>query len=1038
MNKYFYKKREGSERIIVFLLLTLLSFNVHSQSIAINGRVVDTNGEALIGVNVIEEGTINGTVTDFEGLFEISVSSVSSKLKLSYIGYESIEILVEGKNKFDITMVELSSHLDEVVVVGYGTMRKKDLTGSVASLNASGFGKEKNKNLEQILRGNIPGLNVGISTSAKGNTSMGIRGKRSLSANSSPLIVMDGVIYNGDLSDISPNDIETIDVLKDASSAAVYGAKSANGVIIVTTKSGKTDKPTIGFDLSVGTISLFRSADVYGPEEFINWRSDVLKSVNRTAPEFVFNNPSNLQNGQTLDDWLKYDNAQGDPQDIWLRRLGLSQIERDNYFKNQSTNWKDMVLGTGIQQSYNVNISGKTNMLNYYWSLGMDDNEGVVKYDEYQVYRSRIKLDAKITDFLRVGVNTLFSVKSEPGAAASWGMIDNLSPWGQPTNDDGTMKIYPTDDAVAAKHPLIDRSYTNKDYKYKSLDNILYAKLDLPFDINYEFRYSPRFTNNELFLHNSSEHPEYGKYGGKAIRNTSSSMSWQIDNIVTWQKNIKNKHNFNVTLLANAEKNQDWSQIMNGEQFVPSDILGWHNMGSATVRSISSEDTYATGDAYMGRLFYSYKSKYLFTGTVRRDGYSAFGMYNPRATFPSLALGWVFSEEKMMNDLNWLDFGKLRFSWGKTGNRSIGIYNALSTLSNGMITYVDDSGNVFQESYLNANRMGNRLLQWENTSSLNFGLDFSIFEQRVDGSLDLYSMNTSSLLVNRTLPSVTGYPSVTSNLGEINNKGIEFTLNTINVNNPNFTWSTSFNISYNKNTILSLYGDFENILDDKGNIIGKKEVNDVSNGWFIGKSIDEIWDFKILGVWQKGEESEAARYKLAPGDFKLADINNDGEFTNEDKVFQGYRTPPIRWSLRNSFTFKNNLDLSFLLYSNWNFKRGFSEAKHNPTMTLERFNSFVIPYWTPENPQNDFARLNSNMAGVGYEVWQDMSFVRLDNISIGYTFPEVVSDKLKLSDLRLSVSARNIALFTKKFVLWDSEYSGPTPSYVTFGLNFTL
>lgn len=1024
--------------MLSIILLLLASISMQSQNLTIRGKVIDISGEPLIGVNVVESETTNGTITDLEGSFELLMVSNSSKLKFTYIGYESMEIIIQGETNITITMTESSSQLDEVVVVGYGTMRKRDLTGSVSSLNSSRFEKEKNKNLEQILRGNIPGLNVGISTSAKGNTSIGIRGKRSLSANSSPLIVMDGVIYNGDLSDISPNDIETIDVLKDASSAAVYGAKSANGVIIVTTKSGKSEKPTIGFDLSVGTISLFRSADVYDPMSFIDWRSDVLKSVNRSAPGYVFENPKNLQSGHTLNDWLKYDNSQGDPQDIWLRRLGLSQIERDNYFDNQSTNWKNMVLGTGIQQSYNVNISGKTNMLNYYWSLGVDDNDGVVKYDEFQIFRSRIKLDAKITDFLSVGVNTLFSMKREPGAAANWGMIDNLSPWGQPTNPDGSMKIYPTDDAVAAKHPLIDRTYTYKDYTYKSLDNILYAKVKLPFQIEYELRYSPRFTNNELYLHNSSEHPEYGMFGGKAIRNTASSLLWQVDNILTWKRNINNIHDFNITLLANAEKNQNWSQIMNGEQFVPSDILGWHNMGSATVRTISSDDTYSTGDAYMGRLFYSYKSKYLFTGTIRRDGYSAFGMANPRATFPSLALAWVFTEEPLLNSAKWLDYGKLRFSWGKTGNRSIGIYSALSTLNNGMITYVDESGNVFQESYLNANRMGNRLLQWENTSSLNLGLDFSTLNQRIDGSIELYSMNTSSLLVNRTLPSVTGYTSVTSNLGKVNNKGIELTLNSVNISNPTFTWSTSFNISYNKNKIVNLYGDFESILDEKGNIIGKKEIDDISNGWFIGHAIDEIWDFNVLGVWQESEIEEASKYKLSPGDFKLADVNKDGKLTNEDKVFQGYRTPPVRWSIRNSFTFKNNFDLSFLIYSSWNYKREFDEAKHNPTMTLERFNSFVIPYWTPENPRNDFARLNSSMAGVSYKYWQDMSFIRLDNISVGYTLPENYSNKLKLSALRLSISARNVALFTKKFVLWDPEYSGPTPSYVTFGLNFSL
>lgn len=1043
MKNKFHGNFWGIPQFKTFLCILLNCFIsvpfIYSQDTeTIRGQVLDINGEPLIGVSILEIGTTNGTVTDINGDYEITVSSSNSILQFSYMGFEEQQIKVENKTVINVTMKESLLELEDVVVIGYGTMKKKDLTGAVASLNATKYEDEKNKNIEQILRGNVPGLNIGIATSAKGNSSILIRGRRSLSASSTPLIVLDGVIYNGDLTDINPNDIESIDILKDASSAAVYGAKSANGVVIINTKIGKTEKPIIGFDMGLGTTTLFHSAEVYGPHEFINWRSDVLKSTNRSSPAYVFEDPEKLPDNVSLDDWIAFDNAQGDPKDIWLRRLGLSQVERENYFKNQSTDWMKMVFGTGIQQSYNINVSGSTKNLGYYWSLGYDDNEGVVKYDEFSVYRSRLKMDVKITDFLNVGINTLFSMREEPGAAASWGMVDNLSPWGQPTNPDGTMKIYPTDDAVAAKHPLIDRYYTTKDYTYKSLDNVLFGKITLPFNITYELRYAPRLTNNELYLHNSAEHPEYAKYGGTAIRNTSSSFSWQIDNIISWEKNIQDIHNFNVTLLANAEKNQTWQQIMNGEQFVPSDVLGYHNMGSATIPTISSEDTYSTGDAYMGRLFYSYKSKYLFTGTIRRDGYSAFGTANPRSTFPSLALGWVFSEENFMKNLSWLDYGKLRLSWGETGNRSIGIYSALSTLSNNMITYVDKTGKVYQESYLNANRMGNRHLRWENTASTNLGIDFNSFNQRINGSIDIYTMNTTDLLVNRSLPSVTGYSSVTTNLGEINNKGIEFTLNTINIKTPVFSWNTIFNLSYNKNRIISLYGDMENIYDEEGNIVGQKEIDDIQNGWFINHAIDEIWDYKIIGVWQVGEEDEASKYKLSPGDFKLEDVNKDYKFTNEDKSFQGYNTPPLIWSFRSDFTLFENFDFSFLIYSKWNYKRTFNEAKHNPTMTLERFNSYKIPYWTPENPTNEFARLNSSMAGVSYNVWRDMSFIRLDNIACGYTFPKHLTEKFNLSKLRLSLSAKNVFYLTKKFVLWDPEYNGPTPSYITFGLNFSL
>ena len=331
---------------------------------------------------------------------------------------------------------------------------------------------------------------------------------------------------------------------------------------------------------------------------------------------------------------------------------------------------------------------------------------------------------------------------------------------------------------------------------------------------------------------------------------------------------------------------------MTGKQFEPSDVSGYHNMGAATVYSISSSDTYSTGDAYMGRLFYSYKSKYLFTGTVRRDGYSAFGAKNPRATFPSAAFGWIFTKESFVK-VPWLNYGKLRLSWGSNGNRSIGIYDALSSMTNGKITYVSSTGTVYQESFLNSSRMSNENLQWEKTNSLNFGLDLSFLNDRLSANIDVYDMNTKHLLVDRSLPNITGYSSVAANLGKINNRGFEVTLNSSNIESENFNWSTTFNISYNKNKIKSLYGDMVDVLDANGNVIGQKEADDLKNHWFIGHSTDEIWDYKIIGVWQENEKEEAAKYKLSPGDFKLEDVNGDYKFTNADKKFQGHTTHNI-------------------------------------------------------------------------------------------------------------------------------------------------
>ncbi|MGV8095414.1 MAG: SusC/RagA family TonB-linked outer membrane protein [Mangrovibacterium sp.] len=1008
------------------------------QNRKVEGNVTDMSRVPLPGVSVVIKGTTLGTITDGNGNFTLTNVPADAILVFSFVGMKTQELSVTGKTTMNIVMQEESIGIEEVVAIGYGTMKKKDLTGSVSSVRTSNFESERPKDLQQLLRGNVAGLNIGMATSAKGGGSLEIRGQRTLKAGASPLIVLDGVIYRGDLSDINPIDIESVDVLKDASSAAVFGAQSANGVVIINTRQGNAAKPTIGVDVSLGVATLFRSEDVYGPYEFLDWRGDIMRSSHRNAPEYMYVDPRTLPSDISVTQWLAYDSSQGDPVDVWLRRLNLSDVEINNYKAGKSTDWKKMVFRSGKEQNYNISLSGKTESLSYYWSIGYTDNEGVVVNDDYSSYRSRLRFEAKVTDFLSVGLNTLFSIRDESGTPVGWASYDNISPWGQPTNEDGTYKIYPTNDGVAAYHPLIDSYYTDRKYTYKSLDNVLFAKIKLPFDISYELNYSPRFTNNELYNHGSSKHPTWALSGGTASRNTASTFSWQVDNLLKWRKTINDIHQIDVTLLANAEKSQAWSQNMSNTQFVPSDVLGYHYIGSGTVPVISSNDTYNTGDAYMARLFYSYKSKYLLTGTVRRDGYSAFGVKNPRATFPSLALAWVFTEEPALK-MTWLDYGKLRVSWGANGNRSIGAYDALSSMTNAMISLVNrTTGLVYQESFLNATRMGNNLLKWEKSTSFNVGLDLTFLKNALSSSIDVYDIKTNDLLIDRSLPSVTGYTSVASNLGEISNKGFEITINSRNINKDNLVWRTSFNFSLNRNKIVSLYGNIIDVLDDSGNIIGQKEADDITNKWFIGHAIDEIWDYNVLGVWQTGEEEEAQKYKLAPGDFRLKDVNNSYTFTNDDKEFIGYKKPRFRWTLRNEFTILKNLDFSFSIYSYWGYKTVFNEAKHNPTMDMSRFNSFKLPYWTEKNPRNDFARLNSNMAGVSYDVWWDRSFIRLDNISLSYNFPKRLLHNFKIEQFKMYLTARNVAVWTKEFSFWDPEYAGPTPSYVTLGINMSL
>lgn len=437
----------------------------------------------------------------------------------------------------------------------------------------------------------------------------------------------------------------------------------------------------------------------------------------------------------------------------------------------------------------------------------------------------------------------------------------------------------------------------------------------------------------------------------------------------------------------------------------------------------------------MGRLFYSYQNKYMLTASVRRDGYSAFGQMHPRAVFPAVAAGWTFSSEKFMESAhNWLNYGKLRLSWGQNGNRDIGQYEALSDLTSGLHPYIDASGNVYTSSQLYVNRMANAALQWERTTSFNVGLDYSVFNDILSGSFEFYNSRTNNLLVDRALPTITGFNSVATNLGEIQNKGFEVSVNANIIKKENFIWRASGNFSLNRRKITHLYGEMVDVLDENGNVIGQKEADDIKNKWFIGHDTEQIWDYVRDGVWQMDEAEEAAKYGCQPGDFKYLDLNKDGVMTDDDKVFQKNKTPRFYWTFRNEFTFWKNLSLSFMMYSQWGQYNTFNNAANSANFP-DRCSNYVQPYWTPENPINDFARIGSKNIGNNYI---NRSFIRLDNITISYNVPSNFLKKYSIQGMRLSMSVRNVAVFAPEWKYWDPETGNPTPRTFNLGINFTL
>ena len=1001
------------------------------QEIVVTGKVTDEDGNTLPGVNIVIKETITGTISDMDGNFSIEVDDPEAVLVFTFIGMLTQEIKVGDQTEINITMALDIIGLEEVVAIGYGTMRKSDLTGSVQRVNAAQYETQQTTNMLEMLSGTVSGFNSNQGTSAAGGGSMLIRGTTSLKANNNPLIVVDGVIFNGNIGDINPSDIESIDILKDASSAAIFGARSASGILIITTKRGSTGDPTINFTAKMGVVGLTNIMRPFSPEEYMQARMDNQKQTYLDKPLHYFTNPNNLPQDISLEEWKNYDaTPSDDPIDMWLNRLTLTGTEKKNYLADKIVDWYDEILQNGIRQDYDLSLSGGIANLRYYWSTGYTHNKGYILGDEYKTVRSRVNIDADISNFLKVKINAQYADRDQGFQKASLGAAITGSPYGQIYSDDGKMEWY-THETIVSGNPLIYYTYRDRFNKTQTLFATLSGELDLPFGFSYIISFVNRYSWNRNYLFDPLETPRGSENNGYGSRSNSSVSEWQVDNIIKWNKTFSNIHVFDVTLLFNAEKYQSWQDSQTNNQFSPSDALAFHAMAAGINPSLSSYDEYSTGNALMGRLNYSLKNKYLLTLTWRRDGYSAFGQANPYAIFPSAAFAWRISEEDFFN-VNWIDYLKIRTSWGINGNRDIGMYDALARLSTVKYIY----GNTLATGVYSST-MANNSLKWERTEAVNLGFDLSLFQNRLFTTVDLYTMTTHDLLIDRSLPSIIGYSDVSSNLGELENKGFEMTINSINMNIQNkFRWNSSLIFSFNKNKIKHLYGEMVDILDNKGNVIGQREADDWTNNWFIGESIDRIWEYERLGIWQLDEAEKAAVYGRRPGDIKLKDMNNDGILQPaDDKGFQEYKKPKYRFGLRNDISFLKNFNLSIFLRADLGFFR--QNRIDEGSSWIDRRNILYAPYWTPEKPSNEYAMLNTEK-NAPYGVWKNSSFLRLQDVSLSYNIPKNLISKYKLQSLKVFLNLRNYYTITK-WDHWDAESgSTPMPKYFSFGVNVNL
>ena len=1057
--------------VFTSLFLMLCWLQAHAQTFKASGIIQDSQGEPVIGATVLETGTQNGIVSDIDGRFTLTTAR-NATLQISFVGYQTQEVKVAAD--MVIVMKDDTELLDEVVVIGYGTARKKDLTGSIVQIKPNKLMAESPKSVQDLLR-NTPGLNVGMSNDAKGGGSLNIRGQRSVytsGGHNDPLIILDGMQFYGELSEINPDNIAQIDVLKDASSAAVYGAKAANGVIIITTKKGTVGAPKVTVSANFGFTTRADFERRFTVDEYIQHKVDYFESgtydydanqqnvhngwvpyMKGQTNKGYYRNPDNLPDGVTLEQWRSYTNQDANMSDreIWLRRLNFKGNALTNAVNGKVVDWEDWQYRTGFQQDYNMTVGGGTEKANYHFSAGYMNNEGVQIGDSYETIRLALRTNMNVNKWLEIGANVNFQSRSDGNVLNTGGMID-YCPFGDDVDENGNWYQYVLDSSEYTQRPSSpywSLPYYELEKGYETFNSQFNAKVNLPFNITYQFNISPRYQyfHDRYFM--SADQPETNPTSRGVNRETSKRFDWSLNNVITWHQNFNNLHDVTVTLVQEAEERRYWQDRIEARNILPTDALGFHSVTGADkeASNFSVYDSHETADALLARAQYVYDDKYLLTASVRRDGYCAFGANNPHATFPAVALGWVFTKENFLEGLNnVMDYGKLRLSWGKNGNRSLdNPYVALSDLTTGQYTQYIVNNKVQDVTYLRVNRLGNPNLKWEVSTAYNIGLDFSFLNGRISGNFEYYLTKTQDMIMNQRLPGFSGFSNITTNLGQVNNSGIELALNTRNIENDKFAWNTSFALSYNKNCIKKLYGEIDPVTG--------KEMDDKTNKWFIGHAIDEIWDYKIIGIWQTDEREEAAKYGQVPGDPKIwnnpdNDENGTPYYDDEDKVFLGNTVAPWRLSMRNEFTILKNFSVSFSMYSylGWKSARG-GVLNFDAVMNRDNDGGFLLykmqnqpwkHYWTPDTPYNNAGRIDAVGSGGADHprLYVNRNFLRLDNLTVAYNIPKHCLKKLSLSGLKIYGNVRNLGnIHSGDWYYGDPENMSHSTRTYNIGLN---
>jgi TonB-linked SusC/RagA family outer membrane protein len=974
------KRLAEKSEVLFFNKAKVETPDVLADEVTISGKVTDENGEPLPGATITVQGTTSGTVSDIDGNYTLTVAE-DATLVFSFIGYESRVVAVGAQTIINISMQQDESSLEEVVVVGYGTQKRSDVTGSVARMNTEKTQDLLNTNILQSLKGSVAGMTIGTPDRPGEEPSLRVRGTNSITAGNQPLIVVDGVIYNGSLNNINPNDIETIDVLKDASAAAVYGSRSANGVILLTTKKGKTGKPVFNFRANYGISNPVKLIDVMDGPDYIQKVLDFREASGQEA---------------LMENVTEY----------------LNPIEAENYLAGTTVDWYDELVNQATTENYNLSISGGNDVTEYFISGTLFNEKGIVENDNFDRKTIRVNLSNRITDWFKVSIRSSFTSLDYSGVPVN--LLYGLSPYSSLRNEDGSLRQFPMDDPFF-ENPYYPTLIDDTDLR-NDLWGMVSSELDVPFipglrwTMNYSLnkgdRQANRFQNNLLAQQSN----------GLASQQAFSDFYRIFDNILNYRKVINNKHAIDGTFLYSREYRKASNfRAVSSDFFNQS--LGYNSLQLGATQSVSSDFSEQNNLGIMGRLNYSFNDKLSVTATLRRDGSSVFAEGNKYATFKALGLGWIVSDEPFMNNVSIFERLKLRASYGENGNQAISRYQTLARLASRNAVY-GDGGGVANGVFVNS--LANNDLGWETTEVYNFGVEFAVPGSRLTGSIDYYTSTTSDLLLNRALPETTGQSSILSNIGQVGNKGVEIALNSVNIQTPDFTWETGLIFDRQRNEIQKLYGN-----DADGDGI---EDDDIANRWFIGHPLGTIFGFGIDGIHQVGESDLPSGYE--PGDFRIIDHDGDGVLSGDDRHILGYNIPNYSLSISNTLRYKR-FSLYVMINSlqgggNGNFYLGNNIYMHNPNAQFsswtERFNVVDIDYWTPNNPSNSVASIDY-IPVRNHPYLEDRSFVRIQDVNLGYSLGDEILSKIGFNSLRLYTSIKNLYTFT--------EWTGYDPENAT-------